>query len=283
MVKRGYLKLLVLAAALIWGTHFLIMDCEAAVKKQGDIIYMGSYPKEEIVGKKLTEKIKTASYNKNGYAVVNGVKYKRIKKSDARYIGSGEKFYQWEDSGYHYFECTPIKWRIIGELNGRYILLADEIIDNQQYHNKLKAVSWAGSYMRKWLNGEFYRTAFSASERKLLAKVSVSTSKNKKYGTSGGKSVKDKVYLLSAQEAAKASYGFTSNDARKAKTTDYAKAMGALTRDTGMGCWWPRTAGVNRKYAANILSSGKIYYKGYKVTICDGVRPVIQIRVEDVK
>lgn len=281
-MKRGYLKLLILVAAVILGMQFLSLDCEAAVKKQGDVIYMGSYPKTEMKGKKLTSKIKNASYNKSGYAVVNGIKYKRIKKSDARYIGKGSKFYQWKDSGYHYFKCEPIKWKIIGEENGMYILLADQIIDNQQYHNKLKSVNWANSYMRKWLNGEFYRTAFSASERKLLKKVSVTTPKNQQYGTSGGKTVKDRVYLLSAQETAKASYGFTSNNARKAKTTDYARAMGALTRSTGMGCWWPRTSGMNSKYAANILSTGKIYYKGYKVTVFDGVRPVIQINIKDV-
>ena len=59
--------------------------------------------------------------------------------------------------------------------------------------------------------------------------------------------------------------------------------MGALTRDTGMGCWWPRTMGKNKKYAANILSSGKIFTKGYQVTTFDGVRPVIQISMKKIK
>lgn len=281
MTKR-WLKMILLSAVFVMGFLFLHSGCEAAVKhekKVGDSISLGSYPRTEVKGKKLTKAIKNAAYDADGFAKVNGVTYKRISKEDARYIGSGSKFYKWDDK-YHYFKCEPIQWRIIGKKNGNYILMSEEILDSQQYHNELEAVSWKKSYMRSWLNDEFYKTAFTPSERKLLQKTKVSTPKNTAYGTSGSGAVKDKVYLLSVQEAAKKAYGFSSNNARKAKTTDYARAMGALTRKTGMGCWWPRTSGKNSKYAANILSSGKISYRGYKVTICDGVRPVIQIKID---
>ena len=283
-LQKGWLKWLFLLSVLVMGIGLLFSrsGCEASVKsekKVGDSVYLGSYPRTEIKGKKLTKAIKNAKYDEDGFAKVKGVIYKRISKKDARYIGSGSKFYKW-DNQYHYFQCEPIKWNIIGKKNGNYILISEEILDTQQYHNKLEAVSWSESVMRTWLNRDFYNTAFSAAERKLLQKTEVSTPRNTVYGTSGGTAVKDKVYLLSVQEAAKKAFGFSGNNSRKAKTTDYAHAMGALTRKTGMGCWWPRTAGKNSKYAANILSSGKVSHRGYKVTIFDGVRPVIQIKAE---
>lgn len=46
-----------------------------------DYIYFGSYPQTEITGSKLTNAITGADYNSDGDAWVDGVKYRRINKS----------------------------------------------------------------------------------------------------------------------------------------------------------------------------------------------------------
>ena len=86
-----------------------------------DCVYFGSYPQTEIVAEAsqcgtygnsswglpsdyavdagLYEKLQNASYDSNGDTAVDGVKYRRIKRSDATYGTSGSSnYYNWSDS-----------------------------------------------------------------------------------------------------------------------------------------------------------------------------------------
>ena len=81
------------------------------------------------------------------------------------------------------------------------MLLSKYILDAERYHKKFKNVTWQTSDIRSWLNNEFYKNAFTGMEQKRIQDVLVKTESNPSYGTYGGSTTKDKVFLLSIHEA----------------------------------------------------------------------------------
>ncbi|MDD6035308.1 MAG: DUF6273 domain-containing protein [Lachnospiraceae bacterium] len=65
------------------------------------------------------------------------------------------------------------------------------------------AIEWHDKAMEagRWLNSDFYRTAFSEKERASIAETLVRNADNPEYGTEGGNDTRDKVFLLSIEEA----------------------------------------------------------------------------------
>ena len=70
-------------------------------------VYFGSYPQTEVTGDALTAAISGASYDTDGDAWVDGIKYHRISKNDTNYNG------YFGDSDYRYFKWERIKWRVL--------------------------------------------------------------------------------------------------------------------------------------------------------------------------
>ncbi len=155
-------------------------------------IYFGCYPQSEVTGAALTEELVNAEYV-SGEAVVDGVKYRRLKEEEAyysyaKYLEDSPKFgaqkqdfYDWgSDGAYHYFRYEPIKWRVIEKEDGKALLLADVILDHHVYHNSGRpsgvyvSDAWLISDIRMWLNhykntrGSFLTTAFTEEEQQLM-------------------------------------------------------------------------------------------------------------------
>lgn len=63
---------------------------------------------------------------------------------------------------------------------------------------------------------------------------------NSSWATSGGKITTDQIFLLSYMEANKY---FSSDNDRRCKPTEFAKAQGASTNDKGNCRWWLRSPG----------------------------------------
>src|SRR5699024_9406661 len=156
-------------------------DSMAAEQKvTWDCVWFGSYPQTEVVLKgsesetKLEKEmnsfyetkyesvdsstfaaIQNASYDSNGNATVDGVKYRRMKMEDATYRNVGYGYnYEWGDPDtYHYFKYEPIKWRILNIDDEQLFLFSDEILDCQIYHPDYEHVTWEISTIRSWMNG----------------------------------------------------------------------------------------------------------------------------------
>ena len=111
------------------------------------------------------------------------------------------------------------------------------------------------------MNDEFLNTAFSSSERKKIATVTIKTHDNSEYGTDGGDSTQDMIFALSADEAKKY---FKSNSDRKAYTTDYLHTF-KCDHDDRTDYWWLRTPGEYSDDASDVHYVGSINQKGYKV------------------
>lgn len=229
-------------------------------------VYFGSYPQTEVEGSALTSAIIGASYDTNGDAWVNGTKYRRISKSNTNninYFGS---------SAYRYFKWERIKWRVLKEDGNTLFVMADKGLDCKDYHDSGGSATWESCTLRRWLNNDFYRTAFNSREQNAVLYRDVVNEDNSEYGTEGGNHTVDKVILLSISEILNTGYGFceTHNSvSRMVKASDYAHIRGAYI-DTGANyagsCWWRlRSPGRSADKAAEIRSYGDILYGGSRV------------------
>lgn len=295
-----------------------------------DCVYFGSYPQTEIVAEAsqcgtygnsywglssdyavdagLYEKLQNASYDSNGDTTVNGIKYRRIKKSDATYGTSGSSnYYSWSDSTtYHYFRYDKIKWRVLETSGGYALLLADKALDDQRYNTAYTSITWEKSTIRSWLNGydaygtdytqkNFINSAFSSSEQSAIKTAEVINDNNIQFGTAGGNDTEDKVFLLAESDVwntdKAVSHGFNRaysayDKARRSKSTTYAKAMGTWSNTdseyAGNCWWWLRSPGSYSKSAAYAYHIGAVSTYGYSVDDDDGnhgVRPALYLNL----
>lgn len=258
----------------------------SAIRQDGDIIVSDS----------IYQALQSAiEWDDNGDITLNGSKYRRMKKSDATdSTNSGSPwFYGWSDSTtYHYFKYEPIKWRVLNVNGNDAFILADKGLDDQSYNKTQTSVTWKTSTIRSWLNGydasfnaygtdycrdSFMYTAFSIEQQSAISITTVASDDNINYGTEGGDNTSDKIMLLSESEVytdkAKV-YGYVSeynthDEARRIKSSTYAKAMGVWINTSleygGKCTWWLRSPGDNSNGASDVLDNGYVYGNGHKV------------------
>lgn len=234
----------------------------------------------------------------------NGVKYRAVFFTQYRPMetigaSSSDNTYQ-DDNGYtpnntYYFKYEPLKWRVLDSKTG--LVLCENIIDSQAYSNTVYsddnddwnnaahthyANDYATSSIRKWLNDDFYNTAFSASQK---ANILTSELDNRAFSTSyseyDSETTYDKVFLLSWSEMENTAYGFPANinnsSVRRAKGTDYAKCQG-LRVDSSNKCSEQRlrSAAIFSDHTCEVDNEGRRCY--YWVVGADGgVRPALRI------
>ncbi|MBP0057983.1 Bacterial Ig-like domain (group 2) [uncultured Eubacterium sp.] len=316
----------------------------AKQKVTWDCIYFGRYPQSEVVEqgskqeallKKMNESaeikyeavsssnfqaISNASYNENGDATVNGVKYRRLRGMDATYVETleVESHYKYDRdyTTYHYFKYEPIKWRVLNVQNGKAFLLADIVLDNQKYNMNEKKCFWSDSSMRSWLNGyekaenqsgidytskNFIGSAFSMTEQKAIKVTHVVNKGGVNYGTMiGDKDTEDKIFLLSELEActtAANKYGFATeerceDEARRCSCSTYAYAMGAWRGGDGGNYvnsikrgrvyWWLRASvSLDGESPDFIESGGRVHSLGGGYNSTGGMRPALYMNLAD--
>lgn len=190
---------------------------------------------------------------------------------------------------------TPIKWRVLHNSGGELFVLSEYILDCRRYHNDCEPynsehadIAWSDCDLRKWLNGEFYNTAFSAAEKNLVKTTLCMDNGEDSPDT------KDEIFLLSVAEVKE-----LPKDMLRAVGTQYAKEKKAdgcrlyvydksVPRDyvtvKGMkhGCswWWLRTRGNNSSRAFFIGTRASIRSYGRVNLSCYGVRPALKLNVK---
>ena len=183
---------------------------------------------------------------------------------------------------------VPIKWRVLSVDGDDAFLLADKNLDVQSYNEEYKAVTWETCTLRKWLNGTFLDTAFTAEEQAAIKDTTVVNDDNPAYGTEGGADTIDKVYLLSIAEASNPAYGFyhlfqlEASDTRVVKNT--LLVADKVKTDTGSEAtnWWLRSPGTNIGHcAADVHHQGDGCEFGEAVYFKLRVRPVLHLNLSE--
>ena len=292
-------------------TSLTVATAKSIYIRDGDYIYFGEYPQTI----KADDVAITNTLDARGYYLgSDGAYYAKV---TATPYGSGYTFSTGASvtSGtVYYFKVEPIRWRILSESDGVALILCDSIIDNHVYYRNntsSRTINGQTVYpntdkereIRAWLNGQFYETAFSELQRKLILTTTVDNSARSTnpsdnrpaYWNNGINQyacadTQDKIFLLSLQELTDTGYGFKygPNDrdiARQKVTSDYSRTTGAYMYTSsdyfGTGLWWLRSPNYYRSYSARgVDGNGVAEGSTYDVhSTYGGVVPALRIRL----
>ena len=172
----------------------------------------------------------------------------------------------------------PIEWIVMKKEGNQVLLLSKYVLDAKPYNEEVEEVTWETSDIRKWLNNEFYTTAFNKAEKAKIRTSLIKNEDNSMYGTSGGNDTEDKVFLLSEKEAETL---FSNDDERIAKATGYAEKSGVYVNEEKAAWWWLRSPGDDSGSAAKVDNDGWVNRNGYDVdSRNDGVRPALHLNLQ---
>ena len=205
----------------------------------------------------------------------------------------------------YWFKCEPITWKVLKTSGTKHICVSNVILDRFYFYIGAKRTiggqtvyknNYRYSMMRGWLNG-LDCTSYSAGDYTNSGFIDVAfgldtidtsyiltTEVDNSLSSTGDKSntyvcanTNDKVWLLSRKEVS--SIYFKSNNARKAKSSDYGLARGSYFGDNN--AYYMLRSPAN----SNVNSFGQAYYDvqgngvvsyGLTDSNCEGTRPVMQ-------
>ncbi len=94
-----------------------------------------------------------------------------------------------------------IEWIVLDRQNDSLLLVSRYALDCVPYHREDADVTWETCSLRTWLNGNFLNEAFSMTEQDRIVSARLQNPANPIFGTDGGSTTTDKVFLLSWEEA----------------------------------------------------------------------------------
>ena len=150
-----------------------------------------------------------------------------------------------------------IEWIVLAREGSKVLVISRYALACKPYNNKKTDVTWETCSLRKWLNNDFYESAFDEEEKNYIIKTNVPADKNPEYETSQGNATTDNVFLLSIAEFNKY---FTSNKNVMCDGTTSCQAQDKTRKATSF-VWWLRTTGYSQRHAACVL-----YYAAGPVT-----------------
>ena len=290
--------------------------------KEGNKIYFGTYPQTKVTA--TTENgllsitfdsstwtsyryyisssqsdfmyYKDVDIDNNGTYDYRGVYFTQYRPYNYSSSSSIDYTYQ-GDNGYstntiYWFSYDPIEWDILTESSGKALIIANLILDSQEYYPNSSSSSfshngdtgYANNYelsaIRKFLNDNFYNTAFNELQKVFIETTTVDNSAATTTDSSNSyacNNTNDKMFLLSYKEAT--TY-YTSETARQAKGSDYAKCQGLeVNSSNGNSYWWLRSPHKkDANFALDVNGNG--YTTSLEVSRTEyGVRPACWINL----
>ncbi len=268
---------------------YIRVDEDGNESATGDYILFGSYPQSKVTDASIISALggfDESTWTSYGYYIegqvshymyyidkeYNGEKYRGVCFTSYRpkYCGSSSSAsnsYQ-DDNGYvtstvYWFKYEPIKWLIVEESDGKATLVADMILDAQQYDYEANKETfgnnnYAESTIRAWLNESFYNTAFNELQQAIIQTVEVDNSAESTFDDSNPHACEntfDKIFLMSYVEAAT---WFTRNPAREKQGSDYAKSQGLYVNTSssysGNSIYWLRSPSNGSSNLTRVVS-----------------------------
>ncbi len=155
----------------------------------------------------------------------------------------------------------PMEWLVLDVTELEILLISRYVIDIRQYHNAKASITWEKCDLRKWLNNDFLKMAFSQREQKIIKKSGITTVYPRK-----SIQTKDSVFCLSVEEYRK-------------YFNNYDGKTGLSREKAGYCTWWLRSQGQNQSFAAYVNADGKLDLKGIGVEGTCTVRPAIWLKL----
>ncbi|MBR5562593.1 MAG: hypothetical protein IKW12_05510 [Clostridia bacterium] len=213
---------------------------------------------------------KDVVYGQNKYRGVIFDSYRPTQTSNKPGMSSSQDNNGYNIKTVYWFKYEPIEWRVLNPNTG--MVMAETILDSQAYNNYLiygiekigvttynqywgvnnktyYANNYEKSSIRKWLNNDFYNTAFSDEQKNAIVKTKLdNTASDSKYDSNA---TTDKIYLLTNADVVNKKYGFSTTSsyydpARQAQGSDYAKCQG-LSVNSGNDGYYGNSEWILRK------------------------------------
>ncbi len=194
-------------------------------------------------------------------------------------------------------EAEPIEWVVGGERGrekhdpGRILLISRYALDCRPFDNEGE-LTWYYSSLRKWLNGEFLKNAFSEKERSvILDRTFEYYHRFEMQGTHSKECVRreasDKIFILPTNHLYRYACTITHHFALDStfnrrddlccRPTDYAASKGAVTRK-GICAWWTDSnveytppGKVSRSWAKQVVPFDGSLKDHTAMTNCSGI------------
>ena len=159
--------------------EYVRCDKDGTPNKEGSYILFGEYPQSLKAG---DVEINGETDARGYYLGSDGAYYAKVTatpNSEEYTFADGSAV---SASTEYYFKVEPIRWRILSESEDSIVILCDSVIANAAYQadmtktntnsytsaNGAPTGTFANDYfysgVRAWLNGEFYKSAFSDAE-----------------------------------------------------------------------------------------------------------------------
>ena len=110
------------------------------------------------------------------------------------------EFGTYEQDGKSSNGAEPIEWEVVYEDKNGMLLMSRYVLDLVPFEETDKDTSWEDSYLREWLNDDFYYTAFTSDEQTLIDLYYCENNDNDWYGVDAGNDTYDYVFVLSLDE-----------------------------------------------------------------------------------
>ncbi|MBN1968710.1 MAG: hypothetical protein JXR48_04285 [Candidatus Delongbacteria bacterium] len=160
-------------------------------------------------------------------------------------------------------------WRVLDIKDGNALIITEEIIEQQPFHDTYEITTWENCSLRRYLNGEFYEK-FSALDRSKITPVINKNIDNNWYGSNGGNDTNDNIFLLSIEEVVCKYFGDSSKNlnspSAKQRYWFQRKDVNNIKRrsiyDGYIWWWWLRSPGRDNRRAVYIHGDGNIGIQG---------------------
>ena len=172
------------------------------------------------------------------------------------------------------YEGEDIVWTVAANENGKFLLVADKVLDGFTYHSEIKPdVDWNSSILKLWINGAFMNKAFDAETK---AKISTSTIVTKGVNGAADITTYNQMFVLSSEELLKY---FPERESRMVKPTETAIANGVYADPIYGTCdYWVREAGTTAGNGAYVYYYGDVNEAGALArSTFIGVRPAMWV------
>ncbi|MCR5205671.1 MAG: DUF6273 domain-containing protein [Lachnospiraceae bacterium] len=254
------------------------VNVRAYCKNQyGTTIYSDFATKELKVSNKETKPGYKKSYD-----------FSNVKEGDVIKFGAYEQDADLDNG------MEPIEWIVLSKTKSQIFVVSKYVLDivpyNYDYLNDFMGTTWEKCTLRKWLNENFYNTAFNAEEKKLIKSTTVENFDNSVDGTKAGEDTVDKVFLLSMDDLVNKKYGFNKDYTKKDKNricypTKYCAVRKALSYENKPNTKDPewyflRTPADYYWSAVTVEFEGEVNPEGRQASWPIGDRPAMVISIK---
>lgn len=272
--SSGYCAWWLRSPAVVGVNHVAFCSGNGTVNKVGDLVLstiMGVRPAMWVVSEhlELENVIKEESSPSNtshvdvaeeGPVLLDSLQ--KVQIGDRVTFGTYEQDHNAENGE------EKIEWTVLDREEDSILLLSTYGLEEKPFDNVTTRSNWPNCELRAWLNGVFFKKAFSYEEQNYVKVVTLEND-NLSHPT------EDKVFLLSKSEVTK----YFPNDSDRICISAYLHAI--HSDRVHLKCWWwLRSPNKDLDKTMVVLPEGRVLEGGFNPGTSEYVRPAVWVKTK---